>query len=82
MNRQPLLKLGYLVTALLFCLSGRAQSSYDDYRALDKVFKYREDFNTTSYRWETDVEGKSEAEVRGGALVFKSIKAKICQHRV
>ena len=58
---------------IFFTPDAKAQSGYNDYRALDKVFKLREDFNTSSQRWETGVKGKSEAEIINGALIFSSI---------
>lgn len=73
MSRQALIFTGLLISFLLASLALTAQSNYDDYRAVDKVFKYREDFNAPSYEWESETKGGSEAEIKEGALVFKSI---------
>lgn len=73
MNRSHIFKLACIVLGSLIGFSGLTQSGYDDYQATDKVFKYREDFSTASSQWESGTEGRSEAEIRGGALVFKSL---------
>lgn len=76
MGPQPIRIAGLLTLILFFSIHLNAQSDYDDYSASDKTFKYREDFSKPSYRWESDVEGKSTAEIRDGVLVFKSINDK------
>lgn len=73
---QPKLKTGLIAVILFSSLPLSAQSGYNDYSSSDKTFKYREDFSSASYRWESDVEGKSSGEIRGGVLVFKSINDK------
>ena len=73
MNRQPTKMLWAWAFFMAFYSPIFAQSSYNDYRSLDKIFKYRQDFNASSGYWETYSKGKSESQIRGGALVFKSI---------
>lgn len=71
------MRLYFLVLfSILVPLFSHSQSRYNDYSSAEKTFKYREDFNSSSGSWEADVQGKSEAYVRSGALVYKSINDK------
>ncbi len=73
MNRSLIYIMTLMILGGLFCIQGFAQSSYHDYSTTDKVFKYRQDFESSTSFWESSVEGKSRASIRNGALVFESL---------